>query len=212
MSIVRGIAVTTAMVLSLSSAWGANTVTIDSKTVCQGVKGVTVAVRLVNDKELRHVVVPLEIRSVSGGAFITSLRMSWGDRLPRGRKAPLGENAFANQFHLRDCICAKDSVPGYGTISFSDTLSHAVSASPVGGLFSRFRMMGENLKPGADSTGSLLLTIDVGEKAGVIEIDTACVCPSHTLMFVDTSPTPEAVYPIFTKGKITVEACADKGK
>ena len=212
MSILRGIVVMGMMVLAIPSAWGANTVVVDSKTVCAGAKGVTIAVKITNDRELRHVTVPLEIRSVSGGAFVTSLKMSWSDRMPGGRKTPLGDNGFANQYYVRDCKCGKDQVPGYAKIVFSDTLAHPVKGSPTGLLFSRFRMMGENLKPGQDSTGSFLLTVDVGVKSGVIEVDTACVCPSHTLMFVDVATDPEPIFPKFTKGTITVEACADKGK
>jgi hypothetical protein len=212
MPILRGIAVIGLIGLFSPSAWSANTVAVDSKTVCTGAQGVTIAVKLTNDRELRHVTVPLEVRSLSGGAFITSLKMSWSDRMPAGRKTPLGENSFANQYHERDCVCAKDKVPGYGKIAFSDTLSHAVESAPIGVLFSRFRMMGANLPPGADSGGSIRLTVDIGDKAGGIEVDTACVCPSHTLMFVDVSQTPKPIFPTFTKGVITVEACGDKGK
>lgn len=212
MSILRGIAATCLLVCSASISWGANTVVVDSKTVCAGAKGVTIGVKITNDREVRHVTVPLEIRSVPGGAFVTSVKMSWGDRMPLGRTHPLGENGFASQFYVRDCPCAKDQVQGYGKIASTDTLAHDVKGETVGLLFSRFRMMGENLKPGQDSTGSFILTVDVGDKAGKFEIDTTCICPSHTLMFVDIAPTPEGVFPTFTKGVITVEACAGKGK
>jgi hypothetical protein len=200
MSILRGITVVGLIVFSYSSVWGANTVVVDSKTVCTGAKAVTIAVKLTNDRELRHVTVPLEIRTVSGGAFVTSLKMSWSDRMHAGPKAPLGDNKFANQYYVRDCPCGKNQIQGYGKIAFSDTLAHPIKQSPTGMLFSRFRMMGENLKPGEDSTGSFLLT------------DTTCVCPSHTLMFVDLARNSQAIFPTFKKGTITVQACTDKGK
>jgi len=207
----RGLALMGLIVCCAASAWGANSVVVDSKTVCTGAKNVTIAVKLTNDSELRHVEVPLEVRSVSGGASVTALKMSWSDRMPGGRETPLGENGFANQFFARDCACAKEKTNGYGTkVASTDTLSHSVEKLPMGLLFSRFRMMGANLQPGTDSSGSFLITLDVGAKAGTIEIDTACVCPSHTLMFVDVSPGPKAIYPEFTKGVITVEACAGK--
>lgn len=212
MIVLRGLIVAGLIVCCACAAWGENTVVIDSKTVCAGAKNVTIAVRITNEIELRHVTVPLEIRSVSGGASVNSLKMSWGDRMPIGRGHPLGENGFTNQLHKGGCSCVKEGRQGYGKLVSSDTLSHAVETLPIGALFSRFRMMGENLKPGADKTGSFVLSVDIGPKAGVIEIDTACVCPSHTLMFVDTSPSPRGVYPTFTKGVITVEACEGKGK
>ena len=212
MLLVRGFITMGLIVCCACAAWGANSVVMDSQTVCTGAKNVTIAVKITNDKELRHVTVPLEIRSVAGGASVTSLRMSWGDRMPLGREHPLGENGFSNQLYAGDCSCARDKRSGYGKILSSDTLSHAVGTLPIGLLFSRFRMMGQNLTPGADSTGSFLMTVNIGPKAGTLEIDTTCVCPSHTLMFVDTSPNPVGIYPDFKKCVIKVEACADKGK
>lgn len=212
MQVVRGFIIMGLFVCCASAAWGANSVVIDSQTVCAGATNVTIAVKITNEQELRHVTVPLEIRSVAGGASVSSLKMSWGDRMPLGREHPLGENGFSNQLYAGDCSCAKNERLGYGKLLSSDTLSHPVEKLPIGMLFSRFRMMGQNLKPGSDTTGSFVMTVDIGPKAGTLEIDTTCICPSHTLMFVDTSPSPKGIYPDFKKCVITVEACGSKGK
>jgi hypothetical protein len=203
----RTLVVTSIVLFVLSPAFAANTVTVDSKTVCTGQKDVTVKVKLVNDRELRHITIPLEVRSVKGGAYVSALRLSWGDRMPVGREEPLGENPFTNQYYVRDCPCGKNKVQGYATIAHADTLKHEIESSPTGILFSRFRMMGKNLLPGADETGSIVMTFDIGSKPGVFEIDTTCICPSHNLMFVESALGPLPIYPKFDKGVITVEAC-----
>jgi hypothetical protein len=211
MSILRGMAIVFTVVLLASAALAENAIVVESKTVCTGAKDVVVHILLSNDAPVRHATLPLEIRSTEGGAGITSLRLSWGDRMPPGRDEPLGENPFTNQYYAKACTCGVNKVVGYGDIASTDTLSHAIKKLPVGALFSRFRMAGKNLDPGADSTGSMLLTMDIGNTPGTIVIDTMCICPSHTTMLVQhgTSP-PKAIYPKFTKGVITVKACGDK--
>ena len=61
-----------------------NSVVVTSKSVAAGETGINIPILLTNDVALRSVVVPLVVQSVASGAFITSLAMSYGDRLPPG--------------------------------------------------------------------------------------------------------------------------------
>jgi len=135
--------------------------------VLPGQAGVTIPVLIVNDVFLSSISVPLIIREVSGGAYITSLR----------------------------------GVDGLGTLLFNDQNSHPVSP-PVGALLVWQTIFSPDLPPGADATGSLLLTIDVALPEGVFEIDVSCADPSFSLLFLDSSL--NVITPTFQKGTITV--------
>jgi len=199
-----------AILLTGACAMAENSVTVESKTVCVGEKGVAIGVSVKNDMSVRHLSVPLEIRSEKDGAFIQNLKIAWGGRLPVGRGLPLADNVFNNQYHKKDCQCLRTTSPGYGTVTHSDTLPHPVAQSPVGMLFSRFRFTGAELAPGRDSTvSSINLTVDIGTKTGTIMIDTTCACPSHTLMFIHGSNPIQQTMPLFTPGVITVKRCGD---
>lgn len=184
-----------------------NHVTVESKTVCTGQKDAIVRVLVENELEIRHITVPLVIRSAEGGAFINRIQQTWGDRLPAGKNAPLGEYAITTLYSQRECECMKPGEPGFGPDFARDTLPHPVEGSPIAVMATRLRIFGENLKPGQDSTGSIILTMGITDVEGAFEIDTTCVCPGNTLMYVEDSETPQGVYPTFTKGVITVEPC-----
>lgn len=204
-----GLLVLLVSLLGLSTAFAENAVVVESKTACTGAKGVTIGVSLTNDVSARHVTIPLEIRSEEGGAFITSLKLNWGGRMPIGRGNPLGDNVFTHQYREKDGTCTRTQKPGYATIAFSDTLAHPVKTNSVGALFSRFRFSGPELPAGKDEgKPSIMMTVDIGSKPGTFVIDTTCICPSHSLMFVYGSEPIEDVIPSFKKGVITVKACS----
>jgi len=92
----RVLASTVALTLAFGSTLSAqeglhNHVTVQSKTVCTGQKGVDVRVLIENAVDIRHVTVPLVVRSGKGDAFVTTIRQSWGDRLPTAKGGPLSE-------------------------------------------------------------------------------------------------------------------------
>jgi hypothetical protein len=77
-----------------------------------------------------------------------------------------------------------------------------VASSPEAFLFYAQSITYHELEPGADATGSLVLTVDVTSTLGTFEIDTTCVDPSTHLTFLDQSAFP--IVPSFTKGVITI--------
>jgi len=71
-----------ALVLAgLTSAWGADSVVVVSRECYAGAHGVVIGIRVVNNESVCGLVVPLEIRAVTRGSFITSLKLSYGGRL-----------------------------------------------------------------------------------------------------------------------------------
>lgn len=183
-------------------ALSANSVTVPSASLDPGQTGVVIPIHIVNDVTLRTVVAPLIIRSTIGGAFITSVKLGYGDRLPPGAGQPLAEIVINNLFLTEDGNCLDGQPGGFGTIAFTDTMPHPVAASPLGAIFARFNVLGPALPPGADVTGSMRFTVDVGNVPGAFEIDTTCTDPGNHLLFIDTGD--NSFTPSFTRGVFTV--------
>ena len=184
-----------------------DSITVESKSVCANDESVEIRVRMTNTTEVRHLTVPLEFRTISGGAFVRSVKMSWDERLPPGKTEPLGEFAMTHHYDHKNCGCSNGQTQGYGKVRVSDTLPHSVEVSPYAVMFTRLRLMGGNLLPGRDSIGSMVITLDIDKHAGVFEIDTTCMCPANHLLFVIQDNGPRGINPAFTKGVITVSDC-----
>lgn len=94
-------------------AGAANQLVVESKTVLAGATGVVIGIRITNDTPLVALGIPLKIRQVTEGSFITHLKLSWG-----GRAASyLTDYAVNNQYTSEDYNC------GYGGLGFSDTVT-----------------------------------------------------------------------------------------
>lgn len=183
----------------------ANSVTIESKQVLAGGSGQTVAVRLSNSAYTRGVVIPLQLREITPGAFPTALRVSIADRF-----IPIDpEFLSVHQYALADGQCGGSGGTGYATISsFNDQIiSYPVTGPSWGVLVAGVWMgfLGSALAPGSDSQGSIQLTMSVANTTGSFEIDTACTDPANHLLFVKS--TWEVMVPSFTKGTIEVVNC-----
>ncbi|MBI5868088.1 MAG: hypothetical protein HZB43_07370 [candidate division Zixibacteria bacterium] len=182
-----------------------NSVVVESKTVAAGATGVLIRVRITNDVTLGFVEFPFEIRSVSGGAFVSSIRLNLSERLSAvGWSSMVGQGLATPE--LTSC---KNSQPGgYATVSWSGfNTYHDIVASPEG-----IRIMGwklypgeQYLQPGADANGSIAISVNVLDHGGVFEIDTTCVDPATHLDFGDSAGM-QMIIPSFTKGVITVRA------
>jgi hypothetical protein len=185
-------------------AQAASSVVVESKAVAVSASGVTIRIRITNDIALSGLVVPLVLREVTPGAFISSMQMSFGDRLPL--PGPPLSTAFRGHFANNDGTCAPG---GFGTVSFSDGANHPVVASPEGAEFFRVwtGAASDTLAAGADPSGSLFLTVTVTGTLGSFEIDTTCMNPSNHLEFVDKLL--NNIFPSFTKGVITIGPDAD---
>jgi hypothetical protein len=163
---------------------------------------VSIPIHIKNTQELRGIVVPLIIREITPGSFITSLEMSYGDRLPEGPGQPLSDMVVKYQYAEDDGLCQPG---GFATVTYSDGGPNPVAASPEGVLFARLRTVSPPLLPGEDVTGSLILTVEVTGTDGSFEIDTTCVDPDTRLTFVPIGG--ELYTPEFIKGTVTIVSC-----
>jgi len=184
------------------SASGANSVVVESKAVGASASNVPIRIRISNDESLDELGVPLEIRSVTPGSFITALRLSFGERLPLG--FPMA-TAIRNHYATANGGCKPG---GFGTVTFSDGLSHPVVASPEGAWFYRgSSMSSDSLTIGSDASGSLILNVTVTSTLGTFEIDTTCTDPGNILYFYGQGE--NFFIPSFTKGTITIATDSD---
>jgi len=186
-------------------AFGADNLTVASVPGVVPGGTVTVPVRISNSQSIRSVTVPLIIRQGSGNASVQFVKLSWGDRLPVAPGAPLSSIVINNLFippesgtHLFNCIDGFGQFPAY-----TDTSFNPITVLPVGALFNRHRIFDPDLAPGTDPTGSLLLTLTVGQEEGCIEIDTTCIEPSNHLNYTAGSPS-YTIIPTFQSGEVCV--------
>jgi len=170
---------------------------IESKTVYQG-KSVTVGLAITNDVALKNIEIPLIIRELDLGAFITVLTPQ---RTPGGRLASvLRDLDILNTYPSEDGNCKNGEPGGFFHLGATDGIS------PDGAKFAVGRIFGPSLQPGADpASGSLQLLMTVNNTPGQFEIDTSCCMPGCHLVFVQ-DPTA-SIIPQFTKGIITISTC-----
>ncbi len=199
---------TLAMLIVLAttgSTWAENSVVVESRAIPAG-SGAAVGIRVTNSAALCGLVVPLEIRAVTPGSFITSMSMSYGGRLSSN---VLAGAIVGVQHGVKDTTCSSGSAgEGYGNVVFDSIgRSRTVSSSPEGALFVRARSNGGDLLPGTDTTPSMWLFVNVTETLGTFEIDTACMIPNNHLTFVVNWPAVQAVTPVFQRGTVTIVPC-----
>lgn len=184
-----------------------DSVIVQSRTIAPGDTNVTIAIRLVNSMPVMGLTAPLEFRAVTPGAFVTCVALGFRERL----KTALSGARFANHYAKRDYECPDSHAPGYqGIVASEVNWSVPVTSSPWGVLFSAFRFLpNPSLTAGADSAGSLTLTVAVSRTKGTFEIDTACTYPSNHLVLVGEHPEGglAGLIPVFVKGVITIGAC-----
>jgi uncharacterized delta-60 repeat protein len=183
-----------------------NALIVESKQVLPGQTDVEVGIYLSNeDMSLQSMVLPLEIREVTPGAFMAnhySLTRS-------GRLASLYSPYFEliryyNVPATENVCCGPD-----GHSYTGGTLDPGVPSAPTDAisLFNVGILTG-CLPPGTDGipsagTPSLVLTFDVTTTVGSFEIDTCCITASnHVLM--SKCGTGQTHYPDFTKGIIEI--------
>jgi len=180
---------------------GSNAVIVTSKEVGLGATGVTIPIKINNDVALNEVAVPLVIREITAGSFITSLALSYGDRLPEGIGQPLSDVVLKYQYPTENGMCKNLNPGGFGTLGPADF------SSPDGLMFGRTKILAPPLAAGTDATGSLILTVNVTTTLGTFEIDTTCADPASHLHFTKDG-TGETIVPDFVKGVITIVPCS----
>lgn len=192
-----------AFLLFLSaSAYAVNSVVIPSQSLDPNETGVEVRVQITNDLDIKGVVVPLAFRTIAGTVSVTSIQLTFRERLAAGLPE-LTPIAVTNIYSDEDGTCKGGQPGGFATIAFTDTLQHAVSFSPLGVLFVRNSLFSPPLTPGSDAIGSLNMIIDVDAGPGQFEVDTTCTNPANHLSFIRNSD-GQSLAPEFTKGVFTI--------
>lgn len=186
--------------LLAGEVWAVNSVVVESKSVGTGQSNARIHVRLTNDANVVGLAVPLIIRELTPGSFITSLKLGYEDRLA-GPSAALSDLRVNRIFPDLGGSCGPVA---FTTSSSNDTLPHPVLASPEGVMVAGVAIVPSNhLAAGADVSGSIVLSIGATSTPGQFEIDTACVNPANHLLYAIEEPAQNVV-PDFTKGTISI--------
>ena len=201
------------------SATPGNSVVVESVTIPAGDTG-TVGVYLTNDVPIRLFQIPLIIRSIDQGSYMTHLEGSYneGSRL----------NSYINGEYYDTVIV----VPIINYFTSYSSQHHYVYGyeptgpdyvSPDGILFVRMRILPDNnLPPGSDGgpddgTPMILMKFQVNDHPGRFEIDTCLIAPTNHIQFNHGAAPGEPGYrtvitPEFTKGIVTIEGEGDRNE
>jgi hypothetical protein len=211
------------------SAMAANHVTIESKSVPPGATGVFIGVYVSNDVGVTGFGLPVEFRSLSGGAYITN-----GAAFTRGinsagrmQNSPLGPgyvgpngpvpasvtNRIFGTMDPADPACPTENPAGSWNTSVPNANNAAFMTDPDAWLLACVSQGvpadGDDISmdPGQEAVGvdipSIRILTDVTVNLGQFDIDTTCIRPANHLLYVDENTQPVA--PTFTKGVITIE-------
>jgi hypothetical protein len=213
-----------------SSSWAANHVRIDKlSNVAPNATGVTIGVYVTNDVPINGFVLPLEIRTWSGGAYMAGATITRGLN-PTGRMnlSPLGaaddggqwpaanltQRTFAATVAVTGC---QRRIAGPMGDSWNTAAAQPDFVSPDAifhaGVSTGDPNIGEltDMEPGADPEGtpSYRIICNVNGSTGMFVIDTTCVAPANHLSFtqnVDGVPVP--VVPTFEHGIVGINTIA----
>lgn len=214
------------VLVSVSSARAENSVRVESKTFTPGQTTCTVGVFLTNDIGWRGFNMPLEIRTISGGAYMVAAFSRGPNPLGRLHNSPLGaagtnwpsagitQRTYAVPVAAGSCPRPTDSVSSWNSAAANpdyispDAILHACVSTGDPNI-------GEDitLDPGADPPetrfASYRIVFNVNANSGQFEIDTTCLLPSTRLVYVVDAGNGDVVSlaPEFTKGIITIFAC-----
>lgn len=185
----------------------ANSVIIESRDFGKGLKGAQIRVRIMNDVPLRGLVIPLSLVKTTPGPsqpFVTDVAMSFSERLSG---SALSDVVVTNLYPERTSFCpsANNSL-GYQNISYSTANEmHPVVSTPEGVLFVRMREFGSPLTAGVDTSGSIILTVNLTQELGTFEVDTTNTAPCNTVLFVAETESPYSlIKPAVIKGVIDI--------
>lgn len=189
-----------------------NSVLIESKSFGCGEVSGAVGIYLSNAVPLSGLVVPLEIRNVSGDAYPGgSLLLSASNRLAGKLMTYSPAPSYLPEKDATGNAC---DGAGYATRGdFEDFDGVSPDAVMFTGIATEDTLMleaGSDGEPGLGSP-SLILTFGIPHSQGTFEIDTTCVSPANHLIYIDGLDTWNTVpiVPSFTKGVITVNGIAE---
>jgi hypothetical protein len=210
------------LVLIVTSASADNSVVVESKVFAPGQTACSVGVFLTNDVGWTGFVMPLEIRTVQGGAYLASGGFS-RDHANRLASSPLGNagcdargcwpsgGITRRTFAVPDNTGAGCSRPADPTTSWN-TGAALPDISPDAIIHSCVSKGDPNigeintLGPGSDPPGtafaSYRIIFNVNSNPGYFEIDTTCIRPSGHLLAIDVFTV--SIVLAFTKGIISI--------
>lgn len=207
------------LLLSVQDASAANKVSVeDLHFQTANAAGIVIGVYIENDINIQGLTLPLEIRTVTGNAFITGLS-AWGfNPGSRGANSPLGgaaEDGFswpAPQLVLArlDSAAASNTCSGPTSNTFAQAKAQIGFTSPdcvfLASVSTGDPGIGEQifLVPGADAPGapSIRMTVTLNGNQGIFEIDSCCRTPANHVEFIDENV--GSVTPQFKKGRIGI--------
>ena len=184
-----------------TSAWGANHVLVESKSVALGAAGVTIGVYVENDVELNAIVIPLEFREIttSGGYMTNTLTVDAANRFTTSLIGFVTKNFYPDEDNTNPLLCGGSGYMFFSAVDF---------ISPDAFMYSAVQVSDPCLPVGNDGvppggTPSLIITFDVTNVDGLFEIDSTCTTPGNHLVYSQCGPgTP--VVPTFTRGLVTI--------
>lgn len=214
----------TALVMCTSPVPAVNSIVAESKTFLAGNTACTVGVYITNDIPVVGMVLTLEMRSLTGGAYIGGVinnsTFKWGP-VPGGRvdSSPLGPAGpnwpdaiiFTQNYSTPSPPCQHPR--GVTTTSYQVPTALPDAVSPDGFLHAGISIgdpgIGEEaeLVPGSDPPGqpSFRFVFPLNMNPGTFIIDSCCVTPGNVCEFDDINV--NIYYPAVTPGLITVLAC-----
>ncbi len=204
-----------------ATAEAANRVRVESTVMLPNTKD-TVGIFIDNDVPVGAIVLAMEIRTVTGGAFIgvtadsaVTRAYNTAGRLhnsPLGNNNPNGPAAGITQsfFKVPTDTGAQCGGPGSSRWRFATTAKSDL-VSPDAFLLACFSQgdpgIGEDveLAPGADPAGvpSYRVIFTTNASLGFFEIDTCCIQPANHLVYTDVSA--NEILPSFVKGEIIID-------
>ncbi|GAB4313495.1 MAG: hypothetical protein Kow0074_00020 [Candidatus Zixiibacteriota bacterium] len=194
-----------------ASAFAVNAITVANASGGPGAN-LTVGVSSENDVALKTFVVPLVIRSASGGAYPTAITAEYNQngRLSGVPGTALSEINVLNSYENEDGSCKSNQPGGFGP--FAETRDAVAPdydcavpnpGDPDAFLIARNKIFGAGLSPGNDGAEPfLLLHFTNGQDLGCYIVDTTCVNPANHILFIteqNVNITPE-----FNFGEICV--------
>ncbi len=190
--------------LSSAAVFAVNEMTIESLTIGAGGTA-NIGVFVTNDLTLKYIIAPLVVRPISGGSYITSLKLNVNSGRMNGK---LADVMIYNGYQAPNGVCpTTQPSSALGTINEPalDANTMPVPTSPAGLMIVRGIILGATLPAGTDGT-TPSFTIVAGLNAscpGSFEIDTTCADPANHFVFVRATGTP-GIVASFNKGLINV--------
>lgn len=214
MKLTRGLLAGLLITCGAAPGWAFNHVAVESKSVATNATGVQVGVFIENDIPITAIVLPLELRSLTPGTYVTTTFAFAVNPAGRVQNSPLGAAGPtwppANVTARRYAVTAVPACSGPVSNTFNTSVAQIDFVSPDAALHAAVStgdpQVGEDITmlPGADPAGvpSFRFTFDVTGADGLFEIDSCCVRPANHLSYVDEQN--NLLAPTFVKGVITV--------